>query len=163
MTRLEAGQTKVRLELSDIQDVIGVALAQLDSRLQGRTLEIEMPPQLPLIPLDFGLMVQVLTNLLDNALKYSPSDTPLTIRAELTEPHLVVKVADCGPGIPETELERIFAKFYRVPPAQDVGGTGLGLSISKGIVEAHHGQIWAANRAEGGALFTLALPLTQSN
>lgn len=159
MTRLEAGQTKVRLEPGDVQDVIGVALAQLDSRLQGRALEIEMPPQLPLVPLDFVLMVQVLTNLLDNALKYSPSDTPLTIRAELTDTELLLKIGDCGTGLPETELERIFDKFYRLQSSKGIGGTGLGLSISKGIVEAHHGQIWAANRAEGGAVFTVALPL----
>jgi two-component system sensor histidine kinase KdpD len=159
MTRMEAGGMKVKPELCDVQDMIGVALAQLDSRLDERPINIEIPDNLPLVPLDMVLMVQVLVNLLDNALKYSPPQEPVTIRANLVEPELVLQVIDMGPGIPEPELERIFGKFYRLEHPEGVGGTGLGLSISKGIVEAHNGRIWAENRNGGGAMFSLAVPL----
>jgi two-component system sensor histidine kinase KdpD len=138
-----------------------VALAQLGNRLDERSINIDVPDNLPLVPLDMVLMVQVLANLLDNALKYSPPQKPITIRADLTESELVLQVIDEGPGIPDPELERIFGKFYRLERPDDVGGTGLGLSISKGIVEAHDGHIWAENMDGGGAIFSLAVPVTQ--
>jgi two-component system, OmpR family, sensor histidine kinase KdpD len=159
MSRLEAKAMKVKLEPGDIQDVIGVALSQLAERLEGLPLTVEIPNNLPLVPLDFVLMVQVLVNLLDNALKYASPETPLTLRASVSASELIVEVMDRGEGIPEKELTRIFEKFYRVRRANDAAGTGLGLSISKGIVEAHRGRIWAAARPGGGSIFTLALPL----
>lgn len=162
MTRLEAGTTKVKPELCDVQDLIGVALEQLGHRLGGRTIHIEAPDNLPLVSMDFVLMVQVLANLLDNALKYSPQDTPITIRAAATSTEFTLQVIDRGIGIPDHEIERIFQKFYRLPGANGVSGTGLGLSISKGIVEAHSGRIWATNNPEGGAVFTIAMPLNRS-
>jgi two-component system sensor histidine kinase KdpD len=159
MSRLEAKAMKVKLEPGDIQDVIGAALSQLAERLEGHPLTLEIPDDLPLVPLDFVLLVQVLVNLLDNALKYSPSEGPLTLRARVDASELIIEVMDRGEGIPEKELARIFEKFYRVRRADDAGGTGLGLSISKGIVEAHRGRIWAAARPGGGSIFTIALPL----
>ncbi|MEW5961801.1 MAG: ATP-binding protein, partial [Chloroflexota bacterium] len=162
MTRLEAGATRVKRELCDVQDVVGVALAQLANRLDARPVKVEVPDDLPLVPLDFVLMVQVLVNLLDNADKYSAPLTPITIRAYLDDSELVIEVIDQGIGIPVDELERVFTKFYRVPRANGIGGVGLGLSISRGIVEAHHGRIWAGNRPEGGARITLTLPLAPS-
>jgi len=145
--------------LCDVQDVIGVALAQLAHRLAVRPVEAEVPADLPLAPLDFVLLVQVLVNVLDNAHKYSPPGRPITIRVHTTESELTIEVIDRGIGIPENELERVFAKFYRVQPGPGISGTGLGLSISKGIVEAHHGRIWAEREPEGGTKITLALPL----
>ncbi len=109
--------------------------------------------------MDFVLIVQVMVNLLDNADKYSPPEKAISVRALASPREVLVEVADRGKGIPEAEQERIFDKFYRVREPNGVGGTGLGLSISKGIVEAHGGRIWAQNRAGGGALFTVALPL----
>ncbi len=161
MTRLEAGGMKVKPEPCDVQDMVGVALTQLGNRLDERPINIEIPDNLPLVPMDMVLMVQVLVNLMDNALKYSPPQKPITICAALTESELVLQVIDEGPGIPEPELEHIFSKFYRLERPDDVGGTGLGLSISKGIVEAHHGRIWAESRAGGGAIFSLAIPLVK--
>jgi two-component system, OmpR family, sensor histidine kinase KdpD len=159
MSRLEAKAMKIKLEPGDIQDVIGVALSQLAERLEGHPLSLEIPDNLPLVPLDFVLMVQVLVNLLDNALKYSSAEGPLTLRVSISASELIIEVMDRGEGIPEKELVRIFEKFYRVRRANDTGGTGLGLSISKGIVEAHQGRIWAVARPGGGSIFTLTLPL----
>jgi len=159
MTRLEAGALKVKREPADLQDLIGVALRQLADRLRERSVEVDIPPELPLVSLDFVLIVQVLVNLLDNALKYSPAGTPIEIRIRLKDFQVEMDVIDHGRGIPPSDLARVFDKFYRVQAPDGVSGTGLGLSISKGIVEAHGGRIWAQNRAEGGLVVTLALPL----
>ena len=110
-------------------------------------------------PLDFVLISHVLFNLLDNAHKYSAPDTPIEIQGRVTDDRLQISVADRGLGIPTEDLSRVFEKFYRVPRAEEVGGTGLGLSICQGIVEAHGGRIWAANRSGGGTVITLTLPL----
>jgi two-component system sensor histidine kinase KdpD len=112
-----------------------------------------------LVPLDFVMIVQVLVNLLDNALKYSLPGTPIDVQARLSDSTLEMTVADRGVGVPPEDLERIFDKFYRVQRPAEVGGTGLGLAICKGIVEAHGGRIWAQNRAGGGTIVTLALPV----
>lgn len=161
ITRLEAGVRKVRPELCDAQDLVGVALERLGDRLEGRDLVLEVPDALPPVPMDLPLMVQALVNLLDNALKYSPPDRPITVRAEAAAPELRVTVVDEGPGIPEEDAGRIFDKFYRVQRSAEVTGTGLGLPISKGIVEAHGGRIWAANQPGGGAAFTIVLPIPE--
>jgi two-component system sensor histidine kinase KdpD len=104
-------------------------------------------------------MVQVLVNLLDNAVRYSPPDSSIEVRARVDGSELQIQVADRGTGIAPADLERVFDKFYRVQRPGSVSGSGLGLSICKGIVEAHGGRIWAQNREGGGTLVTLALPL----
>ncbi len=159
MTRLEAGALRLKREPADIQDLIGVALARLDERLLDRPVHVDVPPDLPLVPLDFVLLVQVLVNLLDNALKYSPAGTPIVIKARQVEREVEISIVDAGPGLPAAELERVFDKFYRLQRPGQAGGTGLGLSISRGFVEAHGGRVWAGNRAEGGLVVTVALPL----
>ena len=104
-------------------------------------------------------MVQVLVNVLENAVKYSPEYCPIEVSAELDDGKARIKIADQGEGIPPEDLTRIFDKFYRVQRPESVSGTGLGLSISKGIVEAHGGQIYAHGRDGGGAVITVELPL----
>ncbi|MGC9332923.1 MAG: DUF4118 domain-containing protein [Anaerolineae bacterium] len=158
MTRLEAGVRKVRPELCDVQDLVGVALERLGDRLEACELVLEVPETLPPVPMDLPLMTQALVNLLDNALKFSPAGQPITVKAETTGSELQLTVIDEGPGIPEEDTTRIFDKFYRVQRSAEVPGTGLGLPISKGIVEAHGGRIWAANQAGVGAAFTMVLP-----
>jgi len=162
MTRLEAGAIKVKREPRDVQDVIGAALHQVRERLGDRPVEIDIPADLPLVPLDFVLVVHVLVNLIDNALKYSPPGSLIQIRTLLSDGEVAIEVADQGLGIPPEDLDRVFQKFYRVQRPDNVTGTGLGLSISKGLVEAHGGRIWAQNRPGGGAVITVVLPLSEA-
>jgi two-component system sensor histidine kinase KdpD len=159
MTRIEAGALRVAREPCDVQDLIGAALEPLGNRLEGRSLTVDVPGELPLVPMDFVLMVQVLMNLLDNAIKYSPRDAPIEVRARVDSAEASIEVADRGVGIPADDLKRVFDKFYRVQQPGLVSGTGLGLSICKGIVEAHGGRIWADNRDGGGTVITFVLPM----
>jgi two-component system sensor histidine kinase KdpD len=158
ITRLEAGVLKVKKELYDLQDLLGSCLASLESRLTGRKTRIQIPPDLPLIPMDSVLMAQVLVNLMENALKYSPPDGIIEVTGRRGENCVKIEVADQGPGVPQEHLGRIFNKFFRFKRTEEVGGTGLGLAISKGIVEAHEGMIWAENRPEGGFKIVFTLP-----
>jgi two-component system sensor histidine kinase KdpD len=159
MSRLEAGAVKPKEQLCDIQDLVGCALGALDQRIGPRKVEVRLPPDLPPVQMDMALMTQVLVNLLDNALKYSPSESSIEIAARLLDDKLAMEVADHGPGVPEADLKRIFEKFYRVPVPEGAGGTGLGLAICKGFVEAHGGEISAENRDGGGLRVTVTLPL----
>jgi two-component system sensor histidine kinase KdpD len=158
MTRVEAGALSLRKEPGDIEDLVGAALAQTGGRGQEREVEFDLPADLPSVPMDFALMTQALSNILDNALKYSPADQPVRIEARTAGGEVHVSVADRGPGIPEADLARIFEKFQRAAHALASGGLGLGLTISRGIIEAHGGRIWAVNRPGGGAVVTFALP-----
>lgn len=159
MTRLEANALKLKREPCDVEDAIGAALAEMSARLGERPVRVDIPPGLPMIPFDFVLIVQVLVNLIDNAVKYSPREAPIDISAKmLGDDELEISVADRGIGIPPADLPRIFDKFYRVQRADGAQGTGLGLAICKGIVEAHGGRIAAENRPAGGTVVSIRLP-----
>jgi two-component system sensor histidine kinase KdpD len=159
MTRLETGVLKIKREPWDVQDLVGAALGGLENRLTGYTVLVDIPPVMPLVELDFVLIVHVLTQLIDNALKYSSEGSTIEIKAQVGGNELQIQVLDQGIGIPEGELERIFDKFYRVQRPDRVAGTGLGLAISKGIIEAHGGRIWATNQEGGGATITFRVPV----
>ena len=159
MTRLEAGKLTMKTEPCDVQDLIGCALAALEPRISSRAIAVKMLPMLPLVPMDLVLMTQVLVNILENTLKYSPPGTPVEIIARTDAPWLVIEITDKGRGVPDHDLKRIFDKFYRIPVPEGAGGTGLGLSICKGIVEAHNGVIRAENLSEGGLRVMVKLPL----
>lgn len=158
MTRLETGSLRLVRVPSDMQDVIGSALEQSKWRLEGREVRVDVGEDVPLVPLDSALMVQVMVNLIDNALKYAPRTSPIEIRVRAQAARIQVQVMDRGVGIPSQDLPRIFDKFYRVQRPDMVSGTGMGLAICKGIVEAHGGTITAENRLGGGALLTFTLP-----
>ncbi len=159
MTRIEAGAIRPNAELCDIQDLVGCALAAVEQRIGTRSVEIQLPDDLPLVSMDLVLMTQVLVNLLDNAHKYAPTESSIEVSATTDNDWLSLEVADRGPGVPEHDLRRVFDKFYRIPIPEGAGGTGLGLSICKGIIEAHGGEISAENRLGGGLRIELRLPL----
>jgi two-component system, OmpR family, sensor histidine kinase KdpD len=162
ITRLESGALKIKKEPYDLQDLMGSCLAALEPRLKEREIHIDLPPNLPLILMDSVLMAQVLINLLDNALKYSPPDRMIEVTARTRDKWVEIGIADQGPGIPEEYLLQVFNKFFTLNRAADSSGTGLGLTISRGFVEAHGGKIWAENRPGGGLKIVFTLPLTDS-
>ncbi|MFA7405118.1 MAG: sensor histidine kinase KdpD [Pelobacteraceae bacterium] len=160
MTRIEAGAVKLNLEPCDVQELVGCALAVLETRGDTRKVSFQMQPVMPMVPMDLVLMIQVLVNLLENSLKYSPPGSPIEIFASTDSSWLMLEVTDRGPGVPEQDLKRVFDKFYRIPVPEGAGGTGLGLSICKGIIEAHGGRISAENRTDGGLRIVARLPLS---
>jgi two-component system sensor histidine kinase KdpD len=161
MTQLEAGAIQPKKEPNDPLDVLGAAVARIQKRMNGRKLEMKVPPDLPLVPMDGLLIGQVVTNLLDNALKYTPEGSPITITSLTDKNHWVVEVADRGPGVPEEDLPYLFDKFYRGPQKENKSGAGLGLAICRGVVDIHGGTLIAENRPEGGMFFRLTLPLEE--
>jgi len=161
MTRIEAGTLKVRLSPCELRDVLGASLQVLKDKVEQRDIRIDIPSDLPEIPMDFTLMMRVLMNLVDNAVKYSASDTLIEITAKVLNDHMEIKIKDEGFGIPSQDLEHIFDKFYRALKPRQITGTGLGLSICRGIVEAHGGRILAENNLDKGATFTVSLPLAR--
>ena len=159
MTRLEGGAIRVRTELCDVHHVVGAALEQLGHATRGHAISTDSSPDMPLVPMDQVLIVQVLVNMLDNALKYSPNQGPIEIEARLESGQLEVRVLDRGMGISEQELEQVFEKFYRGASQGAARGAGLGLSICKGLVEAHNGRILAKCREQGGTEVAFFLPV----
>jgi two-component system, OmpR family, sensor histidine kinase KdpD len=159
MIRVESGALKVQKEWQPLEEPVGVALIRLQDRLREHPVEVHLPSDLPLIPMDGVLIEQVFVNLLENAVKYTPPGTPIEIAAVPLDGQVRVDVADQGPGVPPGEERRIFDKFYRVAGEGPVSGVGLGLTICRGIVTAHGGRIWVENRPGGGALFRFTLPL----
>ena len=158
MTRLEAGTLRLKVEACDVQDVIGAALSQLREAARSRPITVDIPAHLPLVPMDFVLIAQVLVNLLENAIKYAPAHEPIAVQARLAENDLEILVSDRGVGIPQGDLHGIFDKPCHGARVTGTEGTGLGLSICKGFVEAHGGRIWAEPRVDRGAVFAFTLP-----
>ncbi len=157
VTRLGSGHVRPNLDWCDVCDLVHVTVGSLERELGGRKVMIEIAEKLPLARLDFTLMQQALSNLLLNAAVHTPAGTEILIQARDEKDKLILSIADTGPGLPPDLLSRIFDKFFRAPNAP-AGGSGLGLAIVKGFVEAHGGEISAANRPSGGAIFTIKIP-----
>ena len=158
MSRIESGALKPKREWNILPEIIGSVLARMKNLAAEHQIEVDVPENLPLVPVDYVQMEQVFTNLLSNSLKYAPANTVVCIRARQEEEVIHVQVSNEGPHVPSEDLERIFDKFYRTTDAERVTGTGLGLSICKGIIEAHGGRIWAEN-VSAGLAFNFTLPL----
>jgi two-component system sensor histidine kinase KdpD len=160
MTRLEAGAVEPQGEMVDLGDVVGSALGRASKFLADHLIEVDLDPNLPLVKVDPVLLEQVLFNLLDNAAKYTPTDTKVTVRARREGQFVRLDIMDEGQGIPEADKEKIFDKFYRIQAAdRKRAGTGLGLAIGRGFIEAMGGAIVAGNRTDrSGAIFTIKLP-----
>lgn len=158
MSRLESGRINLRLDWCDVHDLANKVTDNLKQELSIFKLSIVIPPDMPLVKIDFGLMEQVLHNLVLNATQHAPSGSRIRLKFFYDTGILTIQVMDRGTGFPDAELSSLFNKFYRGKEAK-AGGTGLGLSIVKGFVEAHQGTVVAENRQNGGALFTIKLPV----
>ena len=180
MSRLETGQLRLKKDWCDMNELIYSAVNRLHNKVGKHKIEIVLDEKFPLFNLDFGIMQQVLYNLLNNAIQYTPDETVITIHAQFTASifghfdetnleeyrdstshKLMIIVSDNGKGFPENEIEKVFNKFYRTHNARS-GGTGLGLSIVKGFIEAHNGTIELSNIPSGGAEFVIEIPTETS-
>jgi two-component system sensor histidine kinase KdpD len=141
-----------------LQDVFASACASIEDDLCGRMLKVQMPEDLPLLELDARMFAQALCNILHNACLYSPEGASVELSAKLTEGVLEVCTRDHGGGIGEGSELLIFDKFYRAP-GSPAGGTGLGLAITHGFVQAQGGTVVARTHPEGGAEFTIRIPV----
>ncbi len=166
MSRIEGGALKPEKEWYPVEELIHDVLGRMQPLLQGRTVETDLPENLPPVELDYLQIDQVVTNLLENALRYTPASSPIEVSAHVKGSEMEICVADRGPGIPPADRERVFDKFYRVLGPRRVAahptGSGLGLAVSKGLVEAHGGHIWVENREGGGAEFCFTLPIRET-
>ncbi|PPD40848.1 MAG: two-component system sensor histidine kinase KdbD [Methylobacter sp.] len=158
MARLDAGAVEPNKQWYPLDEIIGVVLTRLQKRLMGRQVSVTLPPGIPMVFVDAVMIEQVLVNLLENALRYTPEGSPLEIMAVASEGTVAISVADQGHGLPPGYENKVFEKFYRVRNEAAQSGVGLGLAICKAIVEVHGGSIQAQNRPTGGAVFSFSLP-----
>ena len=158
MARLQSGNVRLRREWQPLEEVVGVALRGRAAMLVEHMVHIDLPADLPLIEFDALLMERVFCNLLENAAKYTPVRSTITIAARQVGEWIEISVTDNGPGLRAGREELLFEKFARGQGESTILGVGLGLSIVRAIVEAHRGTVRAENRATGGACITLRLP-----
>jgi two-component system sensor histidine kinase KdpD len=159
--RLQSGQVRPNLDWCEITDVVRVTLRNLGKLVSSHPIEKRFEPGLPLVKADFVLLEQALANLVANAVTHTPHGTSIAIAARVEGKELVLEVADRGPGLLPEHVPHMFDLFHRTPGAKP-GGVGLGLAIVKGFVEAQHGRVLAANRADGGAVFSICMPITDA-
>jgi two-component system sensor histidine kinase KdpD len=162
MGRLDGNHIQVQAEPSDVADIVRDVVASMRPEIDSRPLSVVCDPPPPAIPIDRRLMRLAIKQLLDNALKYSPADAPVTIQVHNGSGTLTVAITDHGKGIPAQEQRRIFDRLYRSPSVeQQVPGFGLGLSIAQNIARAHRGQL-TVDSSPGETTFRLTLPAEQS-
>ncbi|WP_374088915.1 DUF4118 domain-containing protein [Methylomicrobium lacus] len=161
MARLNSGEITLHRDWNAIEEIVGSALNRLDKHLKDRPVRTLLPNSLPLLWIDAVLIEQVLVNLIENAVKYSPEGSPIDICGQAQDGYCLLTVADYGPGIAKGQETKIFDKFYRGVAESDQSGAGLGLALCKAIIEAHGGLIHASNRAGKGAEFAISLPLRE--
>jgi two-component system sensor histidine kinase KdpD len=161
MTQVQSGNLTVNKDWHPIDEIIGVALNCIDEKLSNRKINTHIARELPLIAIDATLIQQVLVNLFENAIKYTPAESPIDISASILDHFLLIEVADRGPGIDPANQEKIFQKFFQADRTKSTG-VGLGLAICNGVIEAHGGKIWVENRIDGGASFKFTLPLSDN-
>jgi len=165
LSRIESGSLRPQREWHVLGAVVDDVVERLKAILAARPLTVDVPVELPPIPLDYVQITEVLTNLLENAAKYTLPDSAIEISAWLEENAVTVRVKDAGPGIPSEVLPKVFDKFFRVESTSGrrSRGSGLGLAVARGLVEAHGGRIWAESVPGQGAGFLFSLPLKESS
>ncbi len=159
MARIQSGEVRLNLQWQPFEEVVGGALKSTQTLLAHHRVEVDLEQQPPLVEFDAVLIERVLSNLLENAAKYTPAGSTIRLTAATSNKDLLVSVTDNGPGLPKGQEEAIFEKFTRGERESATSGVGLGLAICRAIVEAHKGKIWAENNPAGGARFSFTLPL----
>jgi two-component system sensor histidine kinase KdpD len=159
MSRIEGGALRPEKDWYSIGEVIGSVVQRFEASAPEHHIQVSIDWDIPLVLLDFVQIGQVLTNLLENAIKYTPAGTTVRVKARLAGSEVQVQVADNGPGVPPGHLPHLFEKFYYVSERAPSKGTGLGLAICKGLVEAHGGRIRADSQPGQGLQVTFTLPL----
>jgi len=160
LSRIESGQVPIEPHPADITEIITVPIERLRPQAEraGLTIKTDLPTKPLLVLSDVERTRQVITNLVHNAIKFTPSGGTITVSAARTGDEAIISISDTGIGIPEDDLPRIFERFYKTDRARSSGGTGLGLAIAKHIVQAHGGRIWASSRPGEGSTFQFTLP-----
>ena len=162
MARIEAGQVRLQLEETPVPELLESVLAKMKSVVNDRPVEMAARPDLPAVMVDREMMEMTFRQLIDNAVKYSPPGTPITIQVNAEDGQVVTRVSDRGRGIATAELPHIFEKFYRSKDLKNqVPGAGLGLAIARAVVMAHHGSIWAESKPGEGSSFCVSLAAAQ--
>lgn len=161
MSRLESGLITPKPDWCDVHDLANKVISALQSEMKSFKFSLIIPPDMPLVKFDYGLTEQVVYNLLLNATQYTPAGCRIRLKMFYDNGNLIIQVMDRGRGFPESDLPSIFNKFYRGKDAH-TGGTGLGLSIVRGFVEAMKGTVKAENRENGGAKFTITIPVEKT-
>jgi two-component system sensor histidine kinase KdpD len=160
ITRLQSGEVKLDIEWNSLEEIIGSALARTRAVLQGRSIQVEMPASLPLLPVDAALIEKLFINLFENVANHTPSETGIEVFGMVQTDIVRIIVADRGPGIPKGQENAIFERFATGGPKG--AGLGLGLAICRSIMRLHSGRIWVQNRRGGGAEFQLEFPRPKS-
>jgi two-component system sensor histidine kinase KdpD len=162
MARIESGELRISVEWESVSELFENVVNRCTDVLGRHQVRIEIEETLPLFKIDSRLLAEVLTNLIENAAKYSPEGTEILLRGWVNGEDLLLSVTDQGPGIPPEEANRIFDKFYRLErPRSRSSGTGMGLAIARGIVQAHGGQLWVESEPGKGATFVCRIPAEQ--
>ena len=157
LSRIEAGMLQPLRDWHDVEEILAGVAERLDP--PGARVRLAVDEALPLARVDYVMVEQIITNLVDNALKYSAADGHVDVTAGARQDQLCIEIADRGPGVPPSDAARIFEKFYRAAAGTSAPGTGLGLAIARGLAQAHGGEVTCAPRPNGGAIFTVRLPV----
>lgn len=163
MSQVEAGALRIQLEPVQLRRLVREAVDNAQRSTATHWFVMDLPAELPRVLADPRRVRQVLNNLLENAIKYAPDGGQITVTCEVEGENVLVSISDQGQGIPREYLDRIFDRFFQVDGAstRKTGGSGLGLAIAKGIIQAHHGTIWAESVEGQGSIFRFTLPIVR--
>jgi two-component system sensor histidine kinase KdpD len=162
MARIDAGALAKESRWTHPSEIVAAARDQVEHTLNEHRVSVSTEPDIP-VQLDGRLTASALAHLLENAAQYTPRGTPIEVTTELTTTELVIRVRDHGPGIAPGDLPHVFDRFFRGAASRTrASGTGMGLWIARGLVAAEHGRVWAENCADGGAQFTIGVPVSVS-
>jgi two-component system sensor histidine kinase KdpD len=158
MARIDAGPIATESRLVHPSEIVAVARSQVEQTLQAHPLDVQIDADVPVL-VDPRLTATAVAHLLENAAQYAPAETAIHVTAAVSNDELRIRVRDHGPGIDPADLPHLFERFYRGAAAKTrASGTGMGLWIARGLLAAEHGRVWADNRPDGGAEFTVAIP-----